>query len=129
MTVAAAADAEPAAAALTDREQRLSAWDQEESSRATAWHVARPVTVASSLPHVDPAPAAGAVRAERPAADAVQAEAIPSPAPRTESPEPTVAPVGPSVEPAPPAHDQRDVPATGTSGRPMLRPLHSGQTT
>ena len=39
-------------AALTDREQRFSAWDQEESSRATAWHVARPVTVASSLPHV-----------------------------------------------------------------------------
>ena len=86
---------------------------------------------ASNLPHVDPAaaPADGAVRAERPAADAAPAEAIPSPAPRAEAAEPTVAPVGPAVEPAPPAHDQREVPATGASGRPMLRPLHSGQTT
>jgi hypothetical protein len=86
---------------------------------------------ASSLPHVDPsaAPADGAVRAERPATEAAPAEAIPSPTPRAEAAEPTVAPVGPSVEPAPPAHDQRDVPATGTSGRPILRSLHSGQTT
>jgi hypothetical protein len=84
---------------------------------------------ASNLPHVDPSavPADGAVRAERPAA--APAEAIPSPAPRAEAAEPTVAPIGPSVEPAPPAHDQRDVPATGTSGRPILRSLHSGQTT
>ena len=84
---------------------------------------------ASNLPHVDPsaAPADGAVRAERPATEAAPAEAIP--APRAEAAEPTVAPIGPSVEPAPPAHDQRDVPATGTSGRPILRSLHTGQTT
>jgi hypothetical protein len=86
---------------------------------------------ASNLPHVAPSatPADGPVRAERPAAAADQAEPIPSPTPRAEAVEPTVAPIGPSVEPAPPAHDQRDVPATGTSGRPILRSLHSGQTT
>jgi hypothetical protein len=86
---------------------------------------------ASDLPHKDPAPAAGgeAVRAEKPAAEADAAEAIPSPSARGAEREPTVAPLGPVVEPAMPAHDTRDVPATGTSGRPLLRSLNSGHTT
>jgi hypothetical protein len=92
---------------------------------------------ASDLPHKDPAPAAGgeAVRAEKPAAEAAAAEAIPSPVAGGKAQEPTVAPLGPAVEPAPPVHDlrdqrdQRDVPATGTSGRPVLKSLRTGHTT
>jgi len=87
----------------------------------------------SSLPHQDPkqAPAMAAtgeaVRAEKPAA---AAETIPSPAAREDEPrQPTVAPLGPTVEPAPPAHDERDAPAAEASGRPLLRSLHTGQTT
>ena len=80
---------------------------------------------ASSLPHVDPQQGGTAVRADRPTVEANEeaaAESIPSP-------EPTVAPVGPAVDPAPPAHDQRDVPAASTSGRPLLRSLSGGHTT
>jgi hypothetical protein len=80
---------------------------------------------ASTLPHVDPHQGSTAVRADRPAVEATgeaAAEAIPSP-------EPTVAPVGPAVDPAPPAHDQRDVPAASTSGRPLLRSLSGGYDT
>ena len=83
---------------------------------------------ASELPHVDPQQGTS-VRADRPAAEATgseSAEQIPSPA---ASQEPTIAPLGPAVEPAPPVHDQRDVPAANTSGRPLLQPLHAGHTT
>jgi len=72
------------------------------------------------------------VRAERPAAEAADAqrpEAIPAPASPGVEQQPTIAPPGPAVEPAPPAHDQREVPAAATSGRPILRPVHSGHTT
>ncbi len=34
-----------------------------------------------------------------------------------------------TVEPAAPAHDPRDVPAAGTSGRGFLRPIPSDHTT
>ena len=87
----------------------------------------------SAQPHVDPAQAE-AVRAQKPVAPREDAanlrpiESIPTPpakaeaaAPQTPAapkaaPEPTVAPLGPSVEPAPPAADTRDVPAAETSG-------------
>jgi hypothetical protein len=85
---------------------------------------------ASNLPHQDPTQAgAEAVRVEKPVAEAATAEAIPSPPARGEEQAPTVAPLGPVVEPAPPTHDERDVPATGTSGRPLLKSLRDGHTT
>ena len=88
----------------------------------------------SDLPHTDPKQGdASAVRAERPAAEAgsevERAESIPAPKSPAVEPEPTIAPPGPAVEPAAPTHDQRDVPAASTSGRPLLRPVHSGHTT
>jgi hypothetical protein len=69
----------------------------------------------SDMPHADPRVT------ERPttASDASPVETIPSP----RETEPTLATPGPSVEPAPPAHDQRDTPTSGTSGRPLLRPM------
>jgi hypothetical protein len=82
-----------------------------------------------------------AYRAEKPAADADagtalrRIESIPSPAasePAASIPAekaPTVAPVGPSVDPAPPAHDPRDIPAAGTSGRGVLKPITADHTT
>jgi hypothetical protein len=39
-------------AKLPDHERRLAEWDREESRRAVAWTVAKPVTVTSSLPHL-----------------------------------------------------------------------------
>jgi len=102
----------------------------------------------SGLQHVDPkqAPAAGnqangnasgAIRAEKPAEasnDLRPMETIPTPAAKDAGPtpapaagqSPTVAPVnpqqqsGPAVEPAPPASDPKDVPASETSRR-LLR--------
>jgi hypothetical protein len=68
----------------------------------------------SDMPHADPRVT------ERPKTEGMATpEAIPSP----REAEPTLATPGPAVEPAPPAHDQRDVPASGTSGRPLLRPM------
>jgi hypothetical protein len=96
----------------------------------------------SAQPHVDPSQAE-AVRAQKPVApqqpsaarndnDAATLrpiESIPTPPAKAEAAapqpqpaapkpaqEPTVAPLGPSVEPAPPAADTRDVPAAETSG-------------
>jgi hypothetical protein len=94
----------------------------------------------SAQPHVDPAQAE-AVRAQKPvapqqptaardeAANLRPIESIPAPPAKAEAAapqapaaapkpaqEPTVAPLGPSVEPAPPAADTRDVPAAETSG-------------
>jgi glycine/D-amino acid oxidase-like deaminating enzyme len=102
----------------------------------------------SNLEHVDPkqAPAAGAVRAEKPATtagDLKPIETIPTPAakdaaPAAAKPAPTVAPLnaepqlnlqpqlnaqpqlGPAVEPAPPAASLKDVPTSETAGR-LLR--------
>lgn len=85
---------------------------------------------ASTLDHSAPAsPTKGseAIRAEKPAADAGTLKNIePIPAPPARQPAaaaaapventPTVAPLGPAVEPAPPVHDERDVPAAKTSG-------------
>ncbi len=67
------------------------------------------------MPHTDPRVT------ERPTNGngATPPEAIPSP----REAEPTIAPPGPAVEPAQPAHDQRDVPTSGTSGRPLMRPI------
>ena len=108
----------------------------------------------SGLDHVDPKSAAqsavgtgganGTVSAERPIAAGVDGarsvETIPTPSAKdpgsfgngaAAAREPAVAPLGPSVEPAPPAADPQDVPAAGTSGR--LRrielPAADGQTT
>jgi hypothetical protein len=87
---------------------------------------------ASPLQHVDPAKTAGVQSrvAEKPLADsAVAAEAIPSPSAAVPSvtvpaePTPTVAPAGPAVEPAQPAHDLRDVPSAKTSGAGFLKPI------
>jgi hypothetical protein len=74
------------------------------------------------------------VRAEKPIDNATSAlrpiEAIPTPAakepaaPTLKAPEPTVAPIGPAVEPAPPAADTRDVPAAETSSG-LLRRIES----
>jgi hypothetical protein len=84
----------------------------------------------SSLDHVDPTAKAGAVRADKPVDDSAALkpiETIPAPAAKQDAvapklpaapkptPEPTVAPLGPAVEPAPPAADTRDVPAAETS--------------
>ena len=72
----------------------------------------------SGLEHVDPAKKAGsngAVRADKPVEPAIgnrPVETIPTPSAK----EPTVAPLGPAVEPPPPAADTRDVPAAETSG-------------
>jgi hypothetical protein len=87
---------------------------------------------ASPLQHIDPAKTAGVQSrvAEKPLADsAVAAEAIPSPSAAVPSvtvpaePTPTVAPAGPAVEPAQPAHDLRDVPSAKTSGAGFLKPI------
>jgi hypothetical protein len=86
---------------------------------AEGWH-------GSSLDHVDPAAKAGAVRADKPVDENTALkpiETIPAPAAKQDAvapappaaPEPTVAPLGPVVEPAPPAADNRDVPAAETS--------------
>ena len=90
----------------------------------------------SNMPHVDTSnPATGAstgpaaVSAERPAIGGEEAEPIPSPAASDKAAEPTIAPLGPKVEPAPPAHDERDIQATGASGRPLLRSLQTLHTT
>ena len=85
----------------------------------------------SRLPHVDPQQGGAATEARRPPSggERTGAEDIPSPIAAEKNQEPTVAPLGPAVEPAPPAHDERDLPVTGTSGRPVLRSLHSGHTT
>ena len=92
----------------------------------------------SAQPHVDPSKAE-AVRAQKPVEnkaandagtlrpiESIPAPAAKEPAPRTppavgEDPtpratqQPTIAPLGPSVEPAPPAADTRDLPAAETS--------------
>jgi hypothetical protein len=74
----------------------------------------------SDMPHADPRVT------ERPTTEGTATpEAIPSP----REAEPTLATPGPAVEPAPPAHDQRDVPTSGTSGRPLLRPMQSSDHT
>ena len=109
----------------------------------------------SGLQHVDPAqtPAAvnaapSVIRAEKPAeagAALRSIETIPTPAakdpvpgptkaPTTASPTPaqtpTVAPLGPAVEPAPPANDVKDVPASETSRRLMrIQPPLVGHST
>jgi hypothetical protein len=113
----------------------------------------------SGLDHVDPKSAtqsavgtngaaggsANTFRAERPLGSGTEgvrsAETIPTPSAKdvgatgsgsTATREPTVAPLGPSVEPAPPASDPKDVPAAGTSGhlRRIEVPASSdGQTT
>jgi hypothetical protein len=94
----------------------------------------------SAQPHVDPSQAE-AVRTQKPVAPQQPAptrddaanlrpiEPIPTPPAKAEAvapqppaaapkaaQEPTIAPLGPSVEPAPPAADTRDVPAAETSG-------------
>ena len=93
----------------------------------------------SAKPHVDPAQAE-AVRAQKPVENKAASEGSnlrpvesiqtppakqpavkPAPAPGDDptpraTQEPTIAPLGPSVEPAPPAADTRDVPAAETSG-------------
>jgi len=84
----------------------------------------------SELPHVDPQQGRTATEARRAETAAEQAaEDISTPSAAKQAPEPTVAPLGPAVEPAPPAHDERDLPVSGASGRPILRSLHSGHTT
>ncbi len=72
---------------------------------------------ASELPHANPRSAM--VKVDRPTTDDAAPESIPSP----REVEPTIAAPGPAVQPAPPAHDERDVPASGTSGRPLARPM------
>ncbi|MDA1040302.1 MAG: hypothetical protein O3A37_08460, partial [Planctomycetota bacterium] len=75
----------------------------------------------SNLQHIDPE-TAGAVRAEKPVEDGLEPISTPearSPAAGPEgSSEPSVAPVGPAVEPAPPVGSSRDVPAAETSAIP-----------
>jgi hypothetical protein len=91
---------------------------------------------ASPLQHVDPAKSAAETRTvEKPVTSvAPTTETIPSPTAAAPSakvptatipsePTPTVAPAGPSVEPAPPAHDLRDVPAAKASGAGFLKPI------
>jgi hypothetical protein len=94
----------------------------------------------SNLRHVDPE-TAGSVRAQKPVEG--QLETIPAPAAKSESAgsaavpaedslspkqEPSVAPLGPAVEPAPPAGSTRDVPAAKTSAAPQ-QSGGGGQTT
>jgi hypothetical protein len=100
----------------------------------------------STLQHVDPKaaaePASGGYRAEKPAADAAapemkKIEAIPAPSAKEPAAatapagkEPTIAPLGPSVYPPPPAADTRDIPAAETSGRPWTQQtVQRGHTT
>jgi hypothetical protein len=87
----------------------------------------------SKRDHIDPK--SGAVRAEKPASggELQPVESIPAPAAKAPSaapkaaaptnedasrkaPEPSVAPLGPVVDPPPPASDDRDAPAAETSG-------------
>jgi hypothetical protein len=58
---------------------------------------------------------------EQPAIRLPAAPAPAAPAPSVQAPagQPTIAPLGPSVEPAPPAGATRDVPAAETAGRLM----------
>jgi hypothetical protein len=97
---------------------------------------------ASNLEHTDPSIGTKAEvrRAEKPAAESARGELRkiePIPAPATSVPSaattpekvPTIAPPGPVVEPAAPAHDPRDVPASETSGRGILRPIPADHTT
>lgn len=89
----------------------------------------------STLDHsapASPAQAPAAVRADKPAGEAGNLKSIePIPAPAASAPAaaatpvettPTVAPLGPAVDPPPPAHDERDVPAAKTSapGRGLI---------
>jgi hypothetical protein len=95
---------------------------------------------ASTLDHADPVPTAAETRqADKPIVEVVPGrsnEAMPAPAaaaPSTALPTeqaPTIAPPGPLVEPAAPAHDLRDVPAAArTSGTGFLRVIPSDHTT
>jgi hypothetical protein len=98
---------------------------------ADGWKAATPERVTQSPPQPE------AYRAEKPAdtGSLSRIEPIPSAAaaePSATVPDegaPTIAPVGPAVEPAPPVHDPRDVPAAGTSGTGFLRPIPSNHTT
>ena len=76
----------------------------------------------SDLQHVDPE-AAGAVRAQKPVEDSLEPistpEARPSAGDTRTAPQPSVAPLGPAVEPAPPRGSTRDVPAAETSAAPF----------
>ena len=99
----------------------------------------------SSLDHVEPSRSGAAEtrRAEKPAADATPAEAlrraepIPTPAAKEPAAASAAAPqegnlpaAGPTVEPPPPSHDLRDVPAATTSGNGRgLTSIPSGHST
>jgi hypothetical protein len=90
--------------------------------------------------HPEPAAQPEAYRAQKPVENPTSAlrsiEPIPGPAaassPSAVAPveqAPTIAPPGPAVEPAAPAHDLRDVPAAKTSGTGFLRPIPADHTT
>jgi hypothetical protein len=100
----------------------------------------------SRLDHVDPK--SGAVRAEKPATAAGMQplESIPTPAAKEpaaapaagqpaaseapkKSPEPSVAPLGPAVDPPPPAGDGRDAPAAEKTGGGVTRAVSRFTTT
>jgi hypothetical protein len=76
----------------------------------------------SDLKHVDPE-AAGAVRTQKPVESGLEPistpEARPSATDTQAAPQPSVAPLGPAVEPAPPRGSSRDVPAAETSAAPF----------
>ena len=87
----------------------------------------------SELKHIDPE-AAGAIRARRPVENDLEpistpeAKSVDADSQATPRTEPTVAPPGPAVEPAPPQGSTRDVPAAETSAAPYPT-VRGGHTT